>query len=137
MKIAVTYEDGNVFGHFGHTQQFKIYQEESGSITQSCIVDTQGAGHGALAAFLAENGVDTLICGGIGMGARQALSEAGIRLYAGVTGDADQAASALLAGTLIYDPDVVCSHHEHEHADCTNHEHSRCNGHGCGGHHGV
>ena len=137
MKIAVTYENGNVFGHFGHTEQFKLYQTENGAVVQSAVVDTQGAGHGALAAFLAEKGVDTLICGGIGMGARQALGEAGIRLYPGVTGDADQAVAALLAGTLAYDPDAACSHHEHDHGDCGGHGHGNCAGHGCGGHHGA
>ena len=69
MKIAVTYEDGQIFQHFGHTAQFKVYETADGKILSSRIVDTNGSGHGALAGFLAAQGVDTLICGGIGGGA--------------------------------------------------------------------
>ena len=78
MKIAVTYENGQVFQHFGHTEQFKLYTVENGQITDSQVVDTNGSGHGALATFLKAHGVDTLICGGIGGGARTALAQAGI-----------------------------------------------------------
>ena len=99
MKIAVTYEDGQVFQHFGHTAQFKIYEAKDGKILSSQIVDTNGSGHGALAGFLAAQGVDTLICGGIGGGAQAALAEADIRLLGGVQGSADQAVEAFLSGT--------------------------------------
>ena len=126
MKIAVTYENGLVFQHFGHTQQFKLYTVENGKITSSEVVDTNGSGHGALAVFLKTHGVDTLICGGIGGGARTALAEAGIALYPGARGAADAQVEALLAGTLAYDPDTTCAHHEH-HGE--GHE-------GCHGHHG-
>ncbi len=128
MKIAVTYENGNIFQHFGHTEQFKIYTIENNMVSSSEVVNTNGSGHGALAGFLSANGVDTLICGGIGGGAQMALAEAGIRLYGGVSGSADAAVSALLAGDLGYDPDVKCDHHEHEHGE----GHS-CGSHGCGG----
>lgn len=127
MKIAVTYENGNIFGHFGHTEQFKLYEINDGKIMSSTIVSTNGSGHGALAAFLNNHGVDTLICGGIGGGAINALTEAGIKLYGGVEGSADAAVEALLAGRLDYNPNVKCSHHEHEHGSCGEH--------GCG-HHG-
>ena len=66
MKIAVTYENEMVFQHFGHTEQFKIYEVEDNKVVASEIVDTNGSGHGALAGFLAGQGVDVLICGGIG-----------------------------------------------------------------------
>lgn len=130
MKIAVTYENGHVFQHFGHTEQFKVYEVEDGKIVKSEIVDTNGQGHGALAGFLFSGGVDALICGGIGGGARTALSEAGIELYPGAEGDADAQVEALIAGNLKYDPDTTCSHHEH-------HDHgSDCGSHagGCGHH---
>ena len=127
MKIAVTYENGNIFGHFGHTEQFKLYEINDGKIMSSTIVSTNGSGHGALAAFLHNYGDDTLICGGIGGGAINALTEAGIKLYGGVVGSADEAVEALLAGRLDYNPNVKCSHHEHEHGSCGEH--------GCG-HHG-
>lgn len=126
MKIAVTYENGEVFQHFGHTENFKLYSIEDGKVVQSVVVNAGGEGHGALAGFLKEKGVDTLICGGIGGGAKQALAEAGIRLYGGVLGEADKAVESLLAGELAYDPDVACSHHGEGH----DHE----GGHSCGHH---
>lgn len=122
MKIAVTYENGQVFQHFGHTSQFKVYEVENGTIVSSEIVDTNGQGHGALAGFLLGGGVDVLICGGIGGGARNALAEAGIELYPGATGDADAQVESFLKGQLVYDPDTMCSHHSHEDGhDCGNH----------------
>ena len=102
MKIAVPYENGQVFQHFGHSGQFKIYDVEDGRIAAERIAVPAGSGHGALAGFLSGLEVDTLICGGIGAGAQEALAQAGIRLYGGVTGGADEAVRALLAGTLDY-----------------------------------
>lgn len=119
MKIAVTYEGGQVFQHFGHTERFKVYDVRDGAVSSASLVETNGSGHGALAGFLKGLGVDTLICGGIGGGAKQALADAGITLYGGVTGDADQAVADLLAGKLSFDPNVLCSHHEAHHGkDC-------------------
>lgn len=132
MKIAVPYENGMVFQHFGHTEQLKVYDIENGQITGAQVMDTSGSGHGALAGFLSRLGVDTLICGGIGAGAQSALAKAEIKLYGGVSGDADTAVEALLAGKLTYNPDVQCNHHGHDH-----HEHSHCGEHGCGGHSGT
>lgn len=130
MRIAVTYDNGEVFQHFGHTEQFKLYDVEEGKIVQEQIVDTNGSGHGALAGFLQAAKADALICGGIGMGAQMALADAGIRLFAGVQGSADDAAKALAEGTLIYDPNARCDHHEHHGGDC-GHEH--CADHHCHG----
>ena len=119
MRIAVTYENGEVFQHFGHTEQFKLYDVEDGRIIGEQVVDTNGSGHGALAGFLQAAKADALICGGIGMGAQMALSDAGIRLYAGVQGAADAAAKALAEGNLEYDPEARCDHHGHHHdGDC-------------------
>lgn len=132
MKIAVTYENGMIFQHFGHTEQFKVYEVENGQIVSSAVVGTNGSGHGALATLLGSMDVQVLICGGIGGGARTALAEAGIELYPGASGDADAAVQALLAGSLNYDPDTMCQHHHHEdgHA-CGDHG---CGDHGCGNH---
>lgn len=127
MKIAVTYENGNIFQHFGHTKQFKIYEIENNNIVSSALLDTNGSGHGALAGFLSSNGVNVLICGGIGSGAQMALSESGIRLYGGVSGNADDAVRAFLAGTLGYDPDVKCNHHNHGHGENSH----TCGSNGC------
>ena len=137
MKIAVTYENGKVFQHFGHTEQFKIYDVEEGKVVSSQVVDTNGSGHGALAGFLGEHGVDALICGGIGGGARNALAQAGIQLFPGASGDADAQVEALLADRLSYDPDTVCAHH-HDHGedhDCGSHHGHDCGAHGCGHQH--
>lgn len=127
MRIAVTYENGQVFQHFGHTEQFKIYDIADGAVMSSEIVDTNGNGHGALAGILNALHVDTLICGGIGGGAQSALSAAGIRLYGGVSGAADDAVNALIAGRLEFDPNVHCDHHDHQHGDG-----HACGNHGCG-----
>ena len=130
MRVAVTYENGQIFQHFGHTEQFKIYDVEDGKILTSEVVDTNGSGHGALAGVLQALKVDALICGGIGGGARNALDAAGIKLYGGAAGDADRAVEALIAGNLEYNPDVQCSHHGDHHAHGGN-----CGEHGCGSHH--
>lgn len=127
MKIAVTYAGGAIFQHFGHTAQFKIYEVENNNVVSAQIVDTNGHGHGALAGFLTEQGVDTLICGGIGGGAQMALTSAGIKLYGGIAGEADEAVEALLAGTLEQNSAPNCNHHHHG-------EGHGCGSHGCGGH---
>ena len=134
MKIAATYENGQVFQHFGHTQQFKLYEVQNGEIVSQTVIDAGAEGHGALAGVLEAHGVEALICGGIGGGARQALAQAGIRIYGGVTGEADRAAEALAKGELTFDPNARCDHHDHEHG----HEHGHCHGHHEGqGHEGC
>ena len=132
MKIAVTYENGEVFQHFGHTEQFKVYDVQDGKILSAQVVDTNGSGHGALAGVLAALNADVLICGGIGMGAQMALAEAGIRLFGGVSGNADQAVQALIDGALNYNPNVQCNHHGHDHHHEEGHT---CGSHGCGSSH--
>lgn len=129
MMIAIPYQNGQVFQHFGHTEQFKLYQVEDGQITNKMLIPTGGSGHSALAGLLSRLKVDALICGGIGGGAQAALAEVGIRVYGGVQGDADAAALALAAGQLVYDPNARCDHHDHDHE----HEHT-CGEHGCGSH---
>ncbi len=134
MKIAVTYENGNIFQHFGHTKQLKIYEVDGKNIKGEKVIDVNGSGHGALVDVLIDNGVDTLICGGIGGGARIGLSDANIKLYGGVSGNVDEAVNALINGTLEYDEDVMCSHHENENHSCGEH---KCGDdkHGCSGNH--
>ncbi|MBE6649075.1 MAG: dinitrogenase iron-molybdenum cofactor biosynthesis protein [Ruminococcaceae bacterium] len=127
MKIAITYENGQIFQHFGHTKQFKIYTVEDGKILSSQIVDTNGSGHGALASFLKEMQADVIICGGIGGGAQTALANAGIKLYGGVVGLCDEAATLFVEGKLQFNPNVKCNHHSHEAGH-------NCTSHGCGTH---
>lgn len=126
MRLAVAYEDGQVFQHFGHTAQFLLLDAEDGRFLRREIVATEGSGHGALAGFLREQGVDAVICGGIGGGARLALAQAGILVYGGVQGDADAAAQAWLDNSLAYDPNARCTHHDSEHG-------GHACGHTCGG----
>ena len=125
MKIAVTYDNGQVFQHFGHTENFKIYEATERKVLNAQIVSTAGSGHGALAGFLKEHQVDVLICGGIGGGAVQALNGAGIQLFAGVSGSADAAVIAYLNHELDASAQPNCNHHG-EHHD------GNCSGHSCG-----
>ncbi|MCR4677111.1 MAG: DUF134 domain-containing protein [Sphaerochaetaceae bacterium] len=137
MRVAVTYEDGMIGQHFGRTEQFKIYDidVDKKEITGSQVIDTNGTGHGALAGFLRAAEVQVLICGGIGMGARVGLSQVGIQILPGAAGNADEAVKALIAGTLEYDPDTQCHHHDHEEGhECGHGEGHECGhgeGHGC------
>lgn len=130
MRIAVTYENGEIFQHFGHTEAFKVYDVEDGKVVSSQVVSTNGSGHGALAEVLHTLHADALICGGIGGGAQNALASVGIQLFGGVSGSADAAVEALIAGNLAFNPNVMCNHHgEHHHE-----EGHTCGSHGCGGH---
>lgn len=128
MKIAVTYDDGNVFQHFGRTEFFKVYETEDGKVVSSEVISSNGVGHGALAGVLAEQSVDVLICGGIGEGAQAALKEAGVELCAGAEGNTDQVVEAYLKGELV-SAGANCDHHHGEEHSCGDHE----EGHSCGG----
>jgi FKBP-type peptidyl-prolyl cis-trans isomerase 2 len=127
-RIAVTYENGEVFQHFGHTEEFKVYEVEDGKVVSSEIIGSNGSGHGALAGLLGENRIDVLICGGIGGGAQAALQERGIELCAGASGDADEAVEAYLRGELV-NTGANCSHHGEGHS-CSDHG----DGHSCSDH---
>ena len=130
MKIAVAYDNGNIFQHFGRTEFFKVYEVEDDKVISSEVIGSNGVGHGALAGLLAEQSVDVLICGGIGGGAQAALAEAGVELCAGAQGDADQAVEAYLKGKLV-STGANCDHHHHEEGhSCGDHG----EGHSCGGH---
>ncbi len=126
MRIAVTYENGNVFQHFGHTETFKVYEVEDGKVVSSELIGSNGSGHGALASLLNDQGIDVLICGGIGGGAQSALAERGIELCAGASGDTDEAVEAYLRGELV-NTGANCDHHHHG-------EGHSCGDHGCGDH---
>ena len=136
MLIAVTYEGGNVFQHFGHTENFKLYEVEDGEIKSSRVMDTNGTGHEALAYLLADNDVNVLICGGMGQGASDALTAAGLEVISGVAGNTDEAVAAYLRGELV-SSGVNCDHHDQENGHSHEHGHyhdmdSAC-GAGCGG----
>lgn len=128
MKIAVTYDNGNIFQHFGRTESFKVYEIEDNKVVSSEVIGSNGVGHGALAGLLAEQSIDVLICGGIGGGAQSALAEAGVELCSGAQGDADQAVEAYLKGELV-SAGANCDHHHEEGHSCGDHG----EGHSCGG----
>ncbi len=138
MRVATTYDNGNIFMHFGRSEQFKIYDIQDGKVLNEQVVGTDGTGHGALAGLLANGGVDTLICGGIGGGAINALTQAGITVYAGAQGSCDACVEALIAGTLAQTGKATCDchGHDHEHGEsCGCHGHHDHEGHeGCGCH---
>lgn len=136
MKIAVTYDNGTIFQHFGKTENFKVYEVENDQVLSGEVISSNGSGHSALAGLLAGQNVDVLICGGIGGGAQAALTEAGIELCAGAQGDADQAVEAYLKGELV-SSGATCDHHHEKGHSCGEHEEghscgSNC-GSGCGG----
>ena len=132
MKIAVTYENGNIFQHFGRTEQFKVYEVEDNKVVSSEVIGSNGVGHGALAGLLADRSVDVLICGGLGGGAQAALAEAGVEVCAGAEGDADQAVEAYLKGELV-STGANCDHHHHEDGhSCGGHDEGHSCGSGCG-----
>jgi len=127
MKVAITHEDGMIFQHFGKSQEFKIYDIENGKVISSEVIPTGDAGHCALASFLQGHGVGAVICGGLGMGARNALSSCGIAVYGGNSGSCDEAANAFASGYLAQNDEANCSCHDHGHEE----------GHTCGHHHGA
>lgn len=129
MRIAVTYSNGNVFPHFGKTEEFKVYEVEDKKILSSEVISSNGAGHGALADVLKGANIDILICGGLGGGALNALGEAGIEVIAGAEGNTDAAVESYLKGELV-STGANCDHHDHEHGG---QEHT-CGEHGCGHH---
>ena len=133
MKIAVTYDNGEIFQHFGKTESFKVYEVEDNKVVSSEVIGSNGTGHGALAGLLAEQGVNVLICGGIGGGAQTALTEAGIELCAGAQGNTDQAVESYLKGELV-SSGANCDHHHHEEGhSCGRHEEGHSCGDSCGG----
>lgn len=133
MKIAVTYDNGEIFQHFGKTESFKVYEVEDNKVVSSEVIGSNGTGHGALAGLLAEQGVNVLICGGIGGGAQTALTEAGIELCAGAQGNTDQAVENYLKGELV-SSGANCDHHHHEEGhSCGIHEEGHSCGDSCGG----
>lgn len=127
MKIAVTTDEtGKVFQHFGHTPEFAVFEVTDGNIVGETRVATNGTGHGALAGFLAELGVERVFCGGIGGGAQLALAEKGIQVHGGASGDVRQVIERWLQGTLLLNPNFQCHHHDGE-------QQHACGSHGCHG----
>ena len=118
MRIAIPFYKDIIFQHFGHAPQFKIYEVENHQVLMEMVVEVEQQGHDAVAALLRSMDVRVVICGNIGQDAMKALQEAGIIFYGGVTGDADEAITALIAGGLKYDPNIQCTAREGCGGDC-------------------
>lgn len=125
MILAVPYENGEVFQHFGKSKEFQLFDIDNGAIQSERIILNEGSGHGALADLLGKQGVTVLLCGGIGDGAKQALADWGIRVLAGVQGEVKQIVQDYLADRLVVMEGATCNHHEHHseqehscHGDC-------------------
>lgn len=127
MRIAVTYENENIFQHFGHTEYFKIYDIEKDNIIKEEIINVKESGHGALVEILSNHKVEALICGGIGNGAKEELKKVNIKLYGGVSGKANEIVNLFIQGQLKYNPNVQCEHHEVNGHNCGENKHG-CHG---------
>jgi len=123
MKIAVTTQGEQIFQHFGQCKTFTVFTVEANKIQEKVIIDASQNGHAALAGFLKDSGVNVLICGGIGDGAKQMLSSTGIQLISGVEGSIEDAVNSYISGNL-NDLGGSCTHEDHGHAhncSCENH----------------
>ncbi|MGI6174342.1 MAG: NifB/NifX family molybdenum-iron cluster-binding protein [Christensenellales bacterium] len=115
LRIAVPYKDDQVFQSFGRASHFMVYDVEKGKVVVRTLVNTDGSGKGAMADILKKIHITTILCGNLGDGAKRAVKEAGIALYAGVTGEADKAVDDFLNGRLLYDNQISCSDRETHH----------------------
>jgi len=122
MKIAIPIENEEVFQHFGHTSVFRIFDVMDDGSRTTEDVSVQVEGHDAVAAWLQEQKVQLVICGGIGDGAVSALRENGILLCSGASGNAEQCLEAFLRYAEQYESG----------ATCPGHSEGGCSG-GCGG----
>ena len=115
IKIAVTTDENkNVYGHFGSATLFTVYTIENGKLVEKKEVTNAGTGHTSTVATLVKEGVNVLLCGGIGGPAMQGLLQEGILVIPGVQGDVDIAVSSYLDGSLMASNTPTCSHHEQE-----------------------
>lgn len=120
-RIEVTYQNREIFQHFGHTEQFKVYGIEAGKISSSQIVASDGLGHGALAGFPLCNG---MMYGFVVVSeaVHKPLLQCRNQLCEGISSSGDDAVHSLPDGKLYYNPNIICNHHNHE------------EGHSCGSH---
>lgn len=120
MKIAVASMGNMVAGHFGHCENFNIYESANGKITSAKSIPNPGHRPGFLPNFLGDMGVEVIIAGGMGGGAVEIFNERSIEVIVGAEGDAKTAVESYLRGEL-KSTGSIC--HEHEHADeCGEHQ---------------
>ena len=103
IRIAVSYKDGEIFEHFGHSEFFAIYEFDEHDLERSTkrLVDTSAMhGHKDMADLMKREKIDAVICGQMGDEARSLLLSYGIIPVPGYCGDADTAAELLVTGQL-------------------------------------
>lgn len=100
MKIAVPGMGANVAEHFGHCENFHVFEIVNNQITASETVPNPGHKPGFLPNFLADQGVTIVLAGGIGGGAIDIFAERGVKVVIGASGNAKTAVEAYLNGTL-------------------------------------
>ena len=122
MKVAICFDKGRVFQHFGRTKEFKIYEIKDNKVTDFYYVEVNGEGCSTLVPVLKANHINVLICGGLGEGAFNHLTEAGIIVVSGVEGEVDEVIGEFNEGTLKYSETPNCHHHDHD----ENCHHKKC-----------
>jgi predicted Fe-Mo cluster-binding NifX family protein len=120
MKIAVAAMGNIVAGHFGHCENFILFDAENGKIIAQNSIPNPGHRPGFLPNFLADNGANVIISGGMGGAAVEIFNERNVEVIVGAQGDAVTAVEAYLRGELI-STGSVCHSHEHAH-ECGEHE---------------
>ena len=114
MKIAVACMGTQVAGHFGHCENFRLFDVENNNIITEESIMNPGHRPGFLPNFLGDKGVNVIIAGGMGGGAVEIFNERGITVIVGAEGAARAAVEAYLAGNL-HSTGSVCQEHEHSH----------------------
>lgn len=125
MKIAIPYNEGNVFEHFGRTKSFKVYDLQNGVIENTVFINADGSGHSELISMLKSVDVELVLCGGIGGKAIQMFNNLGIDVYTGATGNTDDVLRGFMDGSLKLNNTSTCDHHhdDSEEHSCHCHDH--------------
>ena len=112
MKYAVPVSGGIMCPHFGHCEQFALFDvdEQKKEITQKEIVPSPGHQPGLLPTWLAGQGVAVVIAGGIGSRAQGLFQQNGIKVVLGaLESDPAKAVQSYLGGRLDTG-DNICDH---------------------------
>ncbi len=114
LRIAVASENKMVAGHFGHCENFMIFDTENHQLVKTENIPNPGHMPGFLPNYLADSGVNVIISGGMGQGAVDIFNSRNIEVIIGAKGDTKTAVEAYLAGAL-KSTGSVC--HEHQYHD--------------------
>ena len=109
MRIAIPVHGDEVFSPMGEAEAFHFYEDDHGRITRQFLVPMEKAGLDSALELLEQYGIDALICGAVSDEERHAVGTAGVMLFPGVSGKADDAALGFLSGSVISDPNNHCN----------------------------